>query len=342
MSRAPAISIITPVWNGLPYIKECIGSVLAQEFQNWELLIGDNGSTDGTRDYLAQLNDSRIHIYEHEINLGISGNLNFLFAKANGPLAYILSADDWFHPEGLSSAMDEWNCARESVAFICFSPDAGLFKVAQYAYKTLPKHISPTMSRLAFFLFGNFTGNVSNVSVRISAINSSGGFVEHLRTAQDFEMWRRLARNNDLILSDKKVVFVRAHEGSATHYMTQKGEDYGPLITIYEDLIEQLSLEYPRKKLIFFFNTQISSQYFRTAIKHALSGRFTYMKAVLNAKSTILWNTWRQLIICVPLALFVNLREYLGIKLVQRFLDQTKYSSRDGKPGVMSTPKIKL
>ena len=53
MSSVPAISILTPVWNGLPYVKECIASVLAQEFQDWELLIGDNGSTDGTREYLA-------------------------------------------------------------------------------------------------------------------------------------------------------------------------------------------------------------------------------------------------------------------------------------------------
>src|SRR5688500_602576 len=140
MSRIPAISIITPVWNGLPYIKECIGSVLAQEFQNWELLIGDNGSTDGTTDYLATLNDSRIHIYKHEINRGISGNLNFLFSKANAPLAYILCADDCFHSKGLNYVIDEWNSSIESVVFICFSPDAGSCKLKQYAYNTLPKN----------------------------------------------------------------------------------------------------------------------------------------------------------------------------------------------------------
>ena len=69
-------------------------------------------------------------------------------------------------------------------------------------------------SRLAFFLFGNFTGNLSNVSVKVSVVNSTGGFVEHLKTAQDFEMWHRLSKKNDIILSDNKnVVFVREHTG---------------------------------------------------------------------------------------------------------------------------------
>ena len=70
--------------------------------------------------------------------------------------------------------------------------------------------------------------------------------------------------------------------------MTQKGDDYGQLITIYEDLLEQLSIEYKRKKLISYFNTQICSQYFRTAIKYALSGRFAFMKAVLRGQVTAL------------------------------------------------------
>ena len=76
MSVVPTISILTPVWNGLPYIKECVDSVFAQEFQDWELIISDNGSTDGTRDYLDTLKDQRVRIFKQEKNLGIDGNLN--------------------------------------------------------------------------------------------------------------------------------------------------------------------------------------------------------------------------------------------------------------------------
>jgi glycosyltransferase involved in cell wall biosynthesis len=323
----PSISIITPVWNGLPYINDCIASVLSQEFQNWELLIGDNSSTDGTSEYLASLTDPRIRVFKHDTNLGISNNLNFLFSKANAPIAHILCADDYFRPNGLSNVVREWDVAGPQVAFICFSPGAGTSRLHEFAFNVLPKNLDPDQSRLAFFLFGNFTGNISNVSVRVSAVNATGGFLHYLKTAQDFEMWWRLAQQNNLILTDNNVVFVREHTASATHYMTKKGDDYAQLITIYEDLINQLSLEYDRNKLVSYFNTQICSQYFRTGIKFALRGRFQFLKAVLKAKSSILWNTWLQLLICTPLALDQNLRQQLGIKMAQNFMRRGKLYS---------------
>ena len=324
MSSVPAISIITPVWNGLPYIKECIASVLAQYFHDWEHLIGDNGSTDGTWEYLQTLSDPRVQIFRHERNLGISGNLNFLFSKATAPIASILCADDYFHPGGLARVVEAWRSANARVAFICFRPESGKSRINQYAYSVLPEKISPDLSPLAFFLFGNFTGNISNVSVKVSAFNSAGGFVNYLKTAQDFHMWYKLARNNEIILTDKKVVYIREHEGSATYYMTRKGDDYIQLLTIYEDLVEQLSNEYDRNSLISYFNMQLSPQYYRTGIKYALSGKFTYLKRVLNAKSSILWDTWKQLLITVPLAIALNFREYLVVQRAKSFIRQSQ------------------
>ncbi|WP_432713823.1 glycosyltransferase family 2 protein [Pedobacter sp.] len=72
MTSQPSISIITPVWNGLPFIKECIDSVLSQDHACWEMLISDNCSTDGTRAYLDTLKDPRIKIFKQESNLGIN------------------------------------------------------------------------------------------------------------------------------------------------------------------------------------------------------------------------------------------------------------------------------
>lgn len=324
----PSISIITPVWNGLPYIKECIDSVLSQEFQDWELLIGDNGSTDGTRDYLAALTDPRIRVYNHETNGGISGNLNILFSKARSPLAFILCADDYFRPGGLTQIMEEWASTKESVALITFNPDPAACKLKKYAYDTLPKSMSPEESRLAFFLFGNFTGNLSNVSVKVPLVNSSGGFVAHLKTALDFEMWQTLSKTHDLVLSKKDVVFVRMHTGSATHYMTRKGHEYGQLVTIYEDLLKQLPTRYQRRKLVTYFNTQVFSQFFRTAIKYALAGKFEYMKNLMSVKSPLGWNALSQVLICTPLALSPGLREYFGVKWAQSFVEQAQLKTR--------------
>jgi glycosyltransferase involved in cell wall biosynthesis len=324
MDSAPAISILTPVWNGLPFIKECVASVLSQGFQDWEMLIGDNGSTDGTREYLRTLTDPRIRVYLHKSNLEISGNLNFLFSKARTEIAYILCADDYFVKDGLQRVIDEWNSSRQTVSFICFKPDQGRSKFRRYSYQALPKLIPSNHSRLAFFLFGNFTGNISNVSVKVHDVNSTGGFVKHLKTAQDFEMWCRLSKKKDVVISEKEVVFTRQHPGSATFYMTRRGDDYGQLVSVYEDLIEQLSPHCDRSKLIRFFNTQIPPQYFRTAIKYAFLKNVVFMKSVLNQKSSILWPIWLQLLICFPLALSENFREYIS-----RLQAQKLWSSRN-------------
>ena len=78
----PRISVLMPVYKGIPYIPEAVESVLAQDEQDWELVISDNGSTDSTRDYLSTLQDPRIRVHLQQANLGIFGNLNFLLAQA--------------------------------------------------------------------------------------------------------------------------------------------------------------------------------------------------------------------------------------------------------------------
>lgn len=326
MNSVPEISIITPVWNGLPFIKECIESVLSQEFKNWELLVGDNCSTDGTREYLSQLSDPRIHVFKHEKNLGIYGNLNFLISKANAPLAYFLCADDYFYPEGLRNIMADWKSAGPSVAYICFNSKDSLSysKLMRYSHSVMAHRLSPEMSRLAFFLFGNFPGNLSNMSVRVEAIRKGGGFANHLKSAGDFEMWSRLAEKSDIVVTDTKSAFVRRHEGVASNYLNKNGEQYPQQIAIFEDLINQLSPSYDRKNLISYFNIGICSFHFRRAIKSALFGNFAYMKVMFSAKSPILWPKWKQLFTCFPLGFAEQGRESLSLHLAKNFINQSK------------------
>jgi glycosyltransferase involved in cell wall biosynthesis len=326
MQTTPSISIITPVWNGKPFIDECITSVLKQEFQDWELLIGDNGSTDGTRDYLDQLKDPRIKVFKHEKNKGIFGNLNFLFCHARGPVAYILCADDYLLPNAINNIIEEWKEAPPSTAFIGFNSQEALAycKLMRYSYNTMPKHLNPAKSRLAFFLFGNFPGNLSNVSVRTDVVKSAGGFAENMKSAGDFEMWSRLSKNNDARLTDTKVIYVRRHEGVASNYMNRNGEQYHQLLAIFERLVNELSSTHDRRRLISYFNLSITSFHFRRAVKSAFYGRFAYMKVLLRAKSSILWPKWFQLITCFPLSLTENGREFLSIMMAKSFINDQK------------------
>jgi len=72
------ITIVTPAYNNLPYIKKTIDSVINQSFKNWEMLISDDGSTDGTIEFLKTIKNKNIKIFFQKYNLGIFGNLKFL------------------------------------------------------------------------------------------------------------------------------------------------------------------------------------------------------------------------------------------------------------------------
>jgi glycosyltransferase involved in cell wall biosynthesis len=326
MNTVPAISIITPVWNGLPYVKECIGSVLNQEFQNWELLIGDNGSTDGTREFLDTLSDPRIQIFKHDVNRGIFGNLNFLFSNAKAPIAYILCADDYFLQKALDNVLQEWKRVTPKTAFIAFNSKESMdySKLMRYSHSVLPQNPDPKFARLAFFLFGNFTGNLSNLSVKIDVLRRAGEFAVELRSAGDFEMWSRLAKHHDIALSNVKIAFVRRHKGVASNYLNYKGEQFPQHVAIFTDLIDSLTPYYNRKKLIDYFNLGICTFHFRRAVKAALFGRLSYMKVMLRTESPIVWPQWKKLFLCIPLSLSENGRELLTVYLAKGFIGKNK------------------
>ena len=89
------ISIVMPTYNGMRYLRQAVESVLQQDCADWELIISDDGSEDGTREYLATIEDPRIRVHLQEKNLGIFGNLNFLFHHVSYGVTQILCQDDY-------------------------------------------------------------------------------------------------------------------------------------------------------------------------------------------------------------------------------------------------------
>lgn len=112
MNHAPRLSIGLPVYNGERYLAESLDSLLAQTYQDFELIISDNASTDGTPGicsrYLRQ--DSRIRYLRQPRNIGASPNHNFVFQQSRGELFKWASADDVYAPELIErcvEALDE-------------------------------------------------------------------------------------------------------------------------------------------------------------------------------------------------------------------------------------------
>jgi glycosyltransferase involved in cell wall biosynthesis len=126
-SSQPLVSVVTPAYNGAEYLAECIESVLSQTYQNWEYVIVDNCSTDGTgeiaRRYAAK--DSRIRVHENAEFLSAIANHNNALRQISPASKYckVVFGDDWIFPE----------CLEKMVAVAEKYPTVGL--VSAYALK---------------------------------------------------------------------------------------------------------------------------------------------------------------------------------------------------------------
>ena len=109
------VSIGLPVYNGENFLAEAVESVINQSFTDWEMIISDNASTDGTeklcRTYAAQ--DSRIRYFRHPENLGAAPNFNYTVAEANGEFFQWLAHDDYLAAEWLEHCVTELDADPE-------------------------------------------------------------------------------------------------------------------------------------------------------------------------------------------------------------------------------------
>jgi glycosyltransferase involved in cell wall biosynthesis len=333
MNHLPSISILTPVWNGLPYIKECIASVLFQNFEDWELIISDNGSTDGTLEYIDSLNDPRIRIFKQEVNLGIMGNLNFLFMQASAPISQILCADDYFVNEfALSKIVNYWKTASPEIGFVRFGHSGSSDKkIINIQTQVIPSVIRNQSGELMFFVFGNFPGNVSDVSIRTHLVLENGFFPNHMPFAGDCSFWSRIISNISMGVEKELLIYIRRHDKVASNYLGLRGELYEQQVDIYEKLIDRLSVNYDVKVLKKYFHYQVFGFHYRTAIRSMLHGQFSYIRTMMRTKSYILWPKWRQLLFCLPFALFnVNqsMTYDLAIELLEKGAEKSQKISK--------------
>src|SRR3954471_8256298 len=108
MSSPPLLSIGLSVYNGEPFIREALDSLLSQTFRDFELIVSDNASTDGTSEiceaYAAR--DSRVRYYRNEKNMGAGWNTRRVFSLARGQYFKWAACDDICAPEFLERCID--------------------------------------------------------------------------------------------------------------------------------------------------------------------------------------------------------------------------------------------
>jgi len=113
----PILTIIIPVYNAAPYIKEAIDSLLNQTFTDFELWIVNDGSSDNSMNLVSQLNDSRIQLFSNNQNIGRVRTVNQYVKKVSTPFFTITDADDISHPERIQRQLEAF--AKDESMMMC-------------------------------------------------------------------------------------------------------------------------------------------------------------------------------------------------------------------------------
>ena len=104
----PKVTIGLPVFNGEKYLAQAVDSILAQTFEDFELLISDNASTDGTPEICEHYvkADKRVQYFRNKVNLGAAPNFNGLVPKARGMYFKWAACDDLLEPDFLRACIE--------------------------------------------------------------------------------------------------------------------------------------------------------------------------------------------------------------------------------------------
>jgi glycosyltransferase involved in cell wall biosynthesis len=217
----PEVSVVTPVYNGAKYLRECIESILAQTYENWEYVIVNNCSTDESlsiaREY--ERNNPRIRVFENSKHLPLLENSNVSLRKISPTAKYckIVHADDWLMPECLELmvALADQNPSVSMVSSYRLEENRVTLDGLQY-----PSHVVPGHSVCRATLLGELYvfGAPSNLLLRCDVIRRRSDFYGSQGIHADTDACYEILRDSDFGFVHQVLTFTRRHNEAATSF----------------------------------------------------------------------------------------------------------------------------
>ncbi len=210
------VTIAIPSYNLANFIGQAIESVLRQSFTDWELLIEDDGSQDGSLAVIGQYDDPRITVVSRGNNIGANGTTNNLVQRAKGEYIALLAADDVWEPTKL----------EKQVAYLDANPECGIvFSHPRFMLERGEPHKyqqegiediknMPRESWQERFKVGNCLF-ISTSLYRRSLHDELGYFSEDLSILADLEWYVRIVKNHDLHIIQEPLATVRFRDNMA-------------------------------------------------------------------------------------------------------------------------------
>ncbi len=201
------VSVVIAAYNAERHLQQTLDSILMQSYDDLEIIVVDDGSTDGTADIAAAAGD-RVILIRQDNSGGPSRPRNVGVDRARGELVAFFDADDVMLPGKLAASAAVFADHREvDLLFTDFRTidEAGQTTAPSFlaGYRSFRRALQPTADPRCFTLqgdelvrelyLGNFVGT-SSVVARRTVVREAGGFAEDLRNSEDIDLWLRLAR----------------------------------------------------------------------------------------------------------------------------------------------------
>jgi len=255
----PAVSVILPTYNREHLIRRAIRSVLDQTYDNLEVIVVDDCSTDATRKVVEEFSDSRIRYLLHERRRGASAARNTGIRAALGDYIAFQDSDDEWIPDKLERQISvlEHATRRIGVVYTAF------WRFRNGRKERIPKSTIRTKSgRIhAALLRRNFVTTQSAL-VRKECIQKTGLFDESLKRFQDWDLWIRISRVYDFAFIDVPLIKAYLQPDSIT--LDQKGEPHA-LNRILEKNMDEIR---QNKRLLGLYYLRIGAAYCRLGEMH--------------------------------------------------------------------------
>ena len=223
----PGISVLMSVYNGETYIARAIVSLLVQTYENFELILIDDGSSDNTAHIVKQIKDDRIRFFQQE-NLGLTITLNKALALSKGRYIARHDADDFSICSRFEKQMNflQKNSQIGLLGSSCFiQPEKHSIINEVYDYPSTQEDIIQAFKTYNPFVHGS-------MMIRRELLEACGGYNENYRYVQDYELWSRLLPKTQ-VHNLSEPLYVRSVHPQASQVNVDKSPIFDEIRTDY-------------------------------------------------------------------------------------------------------------
>lgn len=218
----PLVSVVIPAYNAERFLPESMGSVLSQTWRDLELIVVDDGSTDGTAAVVRSFADERVRLITKENRRTVSDARNAGIAAARGTWVALLDADDVWLPRKLEAQLSLADARPDAVLVYCAYAIVG--DALELRTVIRPDHDEPTFRRW-LLLEGNGIAPSSTAVMTRTALAEAGAFRLELSVSEDVDLSERVARAGTVVAVDECLALYRMHPGQNHNSLSKFSHD---------------------------------------------------------------------------------------------------------------------